>query len=56
MAKEIKNLPWVNQMTDGSYRAHAWHPEGMMEALNIIYRQLQEVMNRLDEKDNGGSK
>ncbi len=43
-----KNLPYVSEYSDGSYRAHSWGNEVLMEALNLIYRRQAEILDLLN--------
>ena len=42
-----KDLPWVSEYTDGSFRAWNWEPEKLMEALGLIYRRQYEILELL---------
>ena len=48
MADETeKNLPYVSEFTDGTWRPHDWRPETLMSALNLVYRRQAEILDLL---------
>ena len=46
-----KNLPYVTEYTDGSFRAHSWDNAVLMEALNRIYRRQTEILDLLRSEE-----